>query len=713
MFSLKRISMLLVICLLAAMLPAALAEAEYDAEPIVEDVISEPAEDGVSEADTAGADNGLWVESGAGEAFDLDVAQEGEVVPEADFGVEAPALDMGYARVAAAGAPVYFDVSTTDVIALLAVGETVLVTGADDGRVPVAFDAEGNVFEGYMNPADIVRMDGTEAASWLDIAAASGSVALYGGDLNWPLVPLGADSVVEAMDVMANGNYQDLGNDKEYTINGKTIHASQFPDTGAGHCWEWAQKVYQELWGCHFNSEFEGSAATGMNMLRKLSDDERTLTTEHLKNFVQSAQPGATIRVSSCLSTCSQWANDGLSCGHKGHSLIIVDKNSEGVFTMDSHSNSQHTRFYSWQGFCNSWKAYDHVKYIKWPNAPALPPTQYIDGIAVSGLSATYRVRATAASGAPLLSKPVEGPTLGTLSYPATFAVTNKTVDPVGDNYWLYGTTEAGVAGWVALDGCVANVNDRIEVTGVGLSQGALVVVEGGTASLTAVVEPIDATDQGVKWSSSDTGVVTVEGGKLTGVKTGTATVTVTTDSEGKTATCKVSVVKAMTEKALKRTGSNGTVKLAPGQQLRLTPKFATSKGWKVKSVKSSKTGVATVDASGVVTAKAAGKTKITVTTSNKKKATLTVQVVDTSAASGVKLNKKGTVKLKVGATLKLNATVSPATAATTLTWKSSKPAVASVDADGNVVALKKGTCTVAVKTGSGKLAKVKIKVVK
>ena len=45
--------------------------------------------------------------------------------------------------------------------------------------------------------------------------------------------------------------------------------------------------------------------------------------------------------------------------------------------------------------------------------------------------------------------------------------------------------------------------------------------------------------------------------------------------------------------------------------------------------------------------------------------------------------------------------------------WASSKPKVASVDANGTVTALKKGSCKIAVRTANGKTAKVKIKVSK
>ena len=107
-----------------------------------------------------------------------------------------------------------------------------------------------------------------------------------------------------------------------------------------------------------------------------------------------------------------------------------------------------------------------------------------------------------------------------------------------------------------------------------------------------------------------------------------------------------------------------------------------------------------------------AGIATITVKTYNGKKATCKVTVVDPSVPTKVKLNKSGTVKLKKGKTLQLKATVSPSTAETTLTWKSSKKKIATVTQDGLVTAKKRGTTIITVTTGNGKTAKVRIKVV-
>ena len=82
-----------------------------------------------------------------------------------------------------------------------------------------------------------------------------------------------------------------------------------------------------------------------------------------------------------------------------------------------------------------------------------------------------------------------------------------------------------------------------VAVTGVTLNQNeAQMTVGGETLTLTATVNPNNATDQSVSWSTSDANVATVENGVVTAVAAGTATITVTTTDGYFTATCAVTV---------------------------------------------------------------------------------------------------------------------------------------------------------------------------
>ena len=90
---------------------------------------------------------------------------------------------------------------------------------------------------------------------------------------------------------------------------------------------------------------------------------------------------------------------------------------------------------------------------------------------------------------------------------------------------------------------CEVTVNAKVyPVTGVTLDKTSYEMTEGDELTLTATVNPENATNKNISWSSSNTSVATVNNGKVTALKAGTATITVKTDDGGKTATCEVSV---------------------------------------------------------------------------------------------------------------------------------------------------------------------------
>ena len=82
-----------------------------------------------------------------------------------------------------------------------------------------------------------------------------------------------------------------------------------------------------------------------------------------------------------------------------------------------------------------------------------------------------------------------------------------------------------------------------IHVTSVSLNETTLNLETGDRYTLQATVLPTDATDKSLSWSSSDDSIVTVTNkGKLTALKAGEATITVTTKDGGLTSSCTVNV---------------------------------------------------------------------------------------------------------------------------------------------------------------------------
>ena len=81
-----------------------------------------------------------------------------------------------------------------------------------------------------------------------------------------------------------------------------------------------------------------------------------------------------------------------------------------------------------------------------------------------------------------------------------------------------------------------------VNVESVSLNPDSLTLSIGQSESIEFSVFPENATNRNVTWSSSDDSVATVEEGVITAVNAGTATITVTTEDGGYTATCSVTV---------------------------------------------------------------------------------------------------------------------------------------------------------------------------
>ena len=141
----------------------------------------------------------------------------------------------------------------------------------------------------------------------------------------------------------------------------------------------------------------------------------------------------------------------------------------------------------------------------------------------------------------------------------------------------------------------------------------AMTVAPGKTFQMAAWPQPVNAADRSVKWSSSDPAVASVSvGGLVTGVKTGSATITATTVDGGYTAKCKITVGIPVTSVKINTTArtmtAGSTFQMAAWPQ----PTNATDRSvtWS-----SSNTGVAKVCSTGLVTAVKKGTATITVKT--------------------------------------------------------------------------------------------------
>lgn len=164
---------------------------------------------------------------------------------------------------------------------------------------------------------------------------------------------------------------------------------------------------------------------------------------------------------------------------------------------------------------------------------------------------------------------------------------------------------------------------DPVLPTGITLNQKTATGQVGATKQLTATVEPSDADDKTVTWTSSANNIASVDNAGLVTLKAvGSATITATT-SNGLTATCAVTVTAVPVDSVtLSQTAVSGKPADFWTVTATVLPENATDK---TVTWTSDKPAVATV-ANGKVTAVAVGTATITATAGGKS-ATMTVTV--------------------------------------------------------------------------------------
>ncbi|MBR2415054.1 MAG: Ig-like domain-containing protein [Clostridia bacterium] len=219
----------------------------------------------------------------------------------------------------------------------------------------------------------------------------------------------------------------------------------------------------------------------------------------------------------------------------------------------------------------------------------------------------------------------------------------------------------------------------------------------GDTHILTASAE-VDAYLGKLSFASSDKSVLTVdENGKVTAVKAGTATVTVTAYN-GICASCTY----AVSERATKVTVTASVTTFAVGMYVRMTATTDTGKGLEGAVWTVSDESIAYLNEEHHLIAKKPGKVTVTVTLTNGVKGSCTVTIQ--AAPTSITLDKTS-MTLDVDARYRLKATVNSGAYASAITFSSTDAAIARVAADGTVIAVSPGTVTITASTFNGKKA--------
>ena len=253
----------------------------------------------------------------------------------------------------------------------------------------------------------------------------------------------------------------------------------------------------------------------------------------------------------------------------------------------------------------------------------------------------------------------------------------------------------------------VAACTKEVHVKHVSLKPTTATLSVGSTLALDVAVEPTDAANKTVTWSTDNPGVATVNvAGVVTAIAPGTAKITATTKDGGFKATCNVTVeevnffvpvtgVSIICPEDMLLAGNALTLEAA------VEPSEASNKNitWSTDDDR-----IATINSEGELTAIAPGTAKITVTTGDGGfMATCNVTVIEGSnPVTGVNIICPEDILL-VGNTLTIEAAVEPADASNkTVTWSTDNPNVATVNAAGELTAIAPGTAKITVTTDDG-----------
>ena len=257
----------------------------------------------------------------------------------------------------------------------------------------------------------------------------------------------------------------------------------------------------------------------------------------------------------------------------------------------------------------------------------------------------------------------------------------------------------------------------EVKVSSIKLNATSKTLYNGKSTTLKATVFPINATNKSLTWKSSNTKVATVDkNGKVSAIKFGKAIITVTSnDGSNVVAQCNITVVQRATKITLNKDIVNIPKK---GKTATVKATVYPSNAY-IKSVnwKSNNTKVVTVDRNGKIKATTnKGTTYVNAIAKDGSKKKAKLLVVVGPKVKKITLNKTS-VTLNRGAknrTYQLKKSIKNKNATyKAVAWKTSNKNVATVDNNGKVTVLKKGTVTITAKAkdGSNKSAKCKFTV--
>jgi len=215
----------------------------------------------------------------------------------------------------------------------------------------------------------------------------------------------------------------------------------------------------------------------------------------------------------------------------------------------------------------------------------------------------------------------------------------------------------------------------------------------GQTLQLTIGYDPEDATLQSVTYDSLNDSVASVsEDGLVTGLKRGSATISVRSADENAKATYKVNVQQAPESVTIKQESAEASVGKKVSLRATVLPTNANDR---TVSWTSADESVATVSSKGVITIQGAGNTTVTAACNADPSVTASIPVTGLQLAESVTFD-SDVYNVYINETLQLSPIVLPAnTSDPSVTYKVGNNKIATVDENGLVTGLKGGKTTV------------------
>ena len=220
-------------------------------------------------------------------------------------------------------------------------------------------------------------------------------------------------------------------------------------------------------------------------------------------------------------------------------------------------------------------------------------------------------------------------------------------------------------------------------------------VASGSTIRLTGECQPADASIKGIVWASKNPQIASVDSnGNVTGLKRGNAVITATAaDGSGAKGNITISVIQPVTGLRI----SPAEIRVTTGRytQAKVTVQPADASDKSVTWT-SSDERIATV-VNGRVTGQKAGTCMVTCASKTNPEITASATVIVSQLVTRIEFtNQKDEMSFRTGEKLQLQWEVLPDDATdTAVTFKSAHPKIATVDSNGMLTAISRGTATI------------------